>query len=248
MAGRANGSRPQPPARRAWGHWRAMELGAAALLAVAGGSTPGAAQVGYEPAHSPYRDMPGGAVWFLGVGYLGGGRGVVGVGPADGITGSARYEVSFGAVGASLGLAYARPTRFVRTLDSTWHQTGPFPTQLALADAGLQLVLTGRKTWRRLAPFVGAALGLAVGSDVPHDSSSYRFGTKLTLAPNAGLRWYPARRVSVRTDVRLLLWRLHYPLSYKQPGVDSVRVLAPGAPLDQWTAHPWVTIGVGWTF
>src|SRR5256886_13780970 len=66
-----------------------------------------AAQVGYDPAHSPYHDIPRGAVWALSVGHLGGGRGDVGGGPADGLTGALRYEVPFGAVGASLGLADA---------------------------------------------------------------------------------------------------------------------------------------------
>ena len=243
MAGQADGRRARVRRPTDWPPRPVL-----VLFSLAVGITPCAAQVGYEPARSPYRDMPGGAVWVVGIGHLGGSRGDVGVGPADGVTGGVRYEVPFGAVGASLGLAYVRPTRFIKTLDGTWHQTGPFRTQMALADAGLQLVLTGRKTWRRLAPFVGASIGVVVGSDTPYDSSGYRFGTKLTLAPNAGLRWYPARRVSVRTDVRLLLWRLHYPLSYKQPGADSTRLLAPAAPVDQWTSHPWVTIGVGWIF
>src|SRR5438093_13016034 len=66
------------------------------------------AQEGYDPAHSPYHDIPRGAVWALSVGHLGGSRGSVGVGPSDGLTGALRYEAPFGAVGASLGLAYAR--------------------------------------------------------------------------------------------------------------------------------------------
>jgi len=173
------------------------------------------------------------------------------VGPSDGLTGGLRYEVSFGAVGASLGLAYARTSRFAQdyTKDSTSRRTGPFNDPIVLADAGLQLVLTGRKSWRRFAPFVGGALGVAIGSALAQDTSGYRFGTKITLAPNAGVRWYPARRISVRGDFRLELWKLHYPLSYKVPNkVDGSSVLPLAAPLDQWTAHPWATIGVGWTF
>ena len=68
------------------------------------------------------------------------------------------------------------------------------------------------------------------------------------MAPEAGLRWYPARRLSVRTDVRLVFWRLKYPLDYKQPSSDNSRVLPLDAPLIEWTAHPWITIGLGWTF
>jgi len=173
------------------------------------------------------------------------------VGPSDGLTGGLRYEVSFGAVGASLGLAYARTSRFAQdyTKDSTSRRTGPFNDPIVLVDAGLQLVLTGRKSWRRFAPFVGGALGVAIGSALAQDTSGYRFGTKITLAPNAGVRWYPARRISVRGDFRLELWKLHYPLSYRVvTTTNGGSVLPAAAPLDQWTAHPWATIGVGWTF
>lgn len=209
------------------------------------------AQVGYEPGQSPYHDMPRGAVVVLSGGYLGGGRGSVGVGPANGATGGVRYEVQFGAVGASLGLAYARGTRFVvdPTKDSTTRTTGPFDTNVALADAGLQLVLTGRKTWHGFAPFIGAALGVAFGSELARDTSGYKFGTKLTLAPNAGVRWFPTRRLSIRSDLRLVLWKLRYPLSYKvPPSGGGSSVLATTAPLNEWTAHPWATIGLGWIF
>ncbi len=205
-----------------------------------------AAQVGYDPAHSPYHDIPRGAVWALSVGHLGGSRGDVGVGPADGLTGALRC-----AVGASLGLAYARTSRFVEdyTKDSTSRRSGLFNDPVVLADAGLQLVLTGRKTWHRFAPFVGGALGVAIASPLAQDTSGYRFGTKITLAPNAGVRWYPARRLSVRGDLRLVLWKLHYPLSYKVvTSTNGGSVLPAAAPLDQWTSHPWATIGVGWIF
>jgi len=227
-----------------------LALAAVVWLSVVASYNVTAAQVGYDPGHSPYHDIPRGAVWSLSGGHLGGSRGDVGVGRADGLTGGLRYEVQFGAVGASLGLAYARTSRFVQdyTKDSALRKTGPFNDPVVLADAGLQLVLTGRKTWRRLAPFVGAALGVAFGSELARDTSGYKFGTKITLAPNAGLRWYPTRRISLRGDLRLVLWKLRYPLSYKVLASDGTSVLPAAAPLNQWTGHPWATIGVGWTF
>ena len=90
----------------------------------------------------------------------------------------------------------------------------------------------------RLTRLAGTGQGAALAS----------FGTKFTLAPNAGLRWYLARRVSVRSDFRLVLWKLNYPISYKQPASDGSRVLPLTAALTDWTSHPWATIGVGWTF
>ena len=209
------------------------------------------AQVGYDPGHSPYRDVRRGSAIMATFGYLGGSRGSVGVGLSNGPIGGIRYEPQFGAVGASLGIAYGQTTSFVvdPTKDSVTRKSGPFDNTVVVADAGLQLVLTGRKTWRGFAPYLGGALGVAVGSTVKRDTSGYQFGTKITLAPNAGVRWYPARRVSLRADFRLLLWKLKYPVSYKVPNtIDGSRVLSSTAPLDEWTAHPWVTIGLGWTF
>jgi len=231
--------------------WCWAAVGAAALLTAIPPDRL-SAQVGHEPSHSPYRDVRRGGVGVLTFGYLGGGRGSVGVGLSDGTTGGIRYEVPFGAVGASLGLAYGRTNRFV--VDPTKDSTSPARTSppvandVVLIDAGLQLVLTGRKTWRGFAPYVGGALGVAIGGTTSRDSSGYRFGTKFTLAPNAGLRWYLARRVSVRSDFRLVLWKLNYPISYKQPASDGSRVLPLTAALTDWTSHPWATIGVGWTF
>ena len=184
-------------------------------------------------------------------GYLGGSRGSVGVGLTNGATGGIRYEVQFGAVGASLGLAYGRTRSFIVQLPHDTvppRSTGPHDNAVVLADAGLQLVLTGRKTWRGFAPYIGGALGVAAASTLPGDTSGYKFGTKFTIAPNAGLRWYPARRVSVRADFRLLLWKLTYPVSYKVPNSNGVRVLPVTASLTEWTWQRWATIGLGWTF
>jgi hypothetical protein len=207
------------------------------------------AQVGYDPGRSPYRDIRRGAVGVLTFGYLSGGRGSLGVGLANGATAGIRYDVQFGAVGASIGLAYGRTTSFIvdPTKDSA-RTSGPYDNGVVLADAGLQLILTGRKTWRGFAPYIGGAIGIAGASTQARDTSGYKFGTKFTLSPNVGVRWYPARRLSIRGDFRLVLWKLQYPLSYKVPPQGGSSVLAPTASVTEWTSHRWGTIGVGWTF
>src|SRR2546430_16969597 len=115
-----------------------------------------AAQVGHEPAHSPYHDVRGGGVLVFTFGYLGGSRGGVGVGPSDGKTGGIRYEVPFGAVGASLGLVYARMNRFVVDpfKDTTSRKSGPSTNDVVLLDPGLQRTLTCRTTWPGICPHV----------------------------------------------------------------------------------------------
>src|SRR5436309_15632501 len=90
----------------------------AAIIAVtvflsAGQAVRLSAQVGHDPGQSPYHDVHRGGVFVASGGYLGGSRGRVGVGISDGPTGGLRYEVSRGAVGVSIGVAYARTTSFV---------------------------------------------------------------------------------------------------------------------------------------
>ena len=221
------------------------------VLLSAGPAVRLSAQVGHDPGQSPYHDVHRGGVFVASGGYLGGSRGRVGVGISDGPTGGLRYEVSLGgAIGVSMGVAYAPTTSFVvdPTKDSLSRTSGPYDNAVVLADVGLQLLLTGRKTWHGFAPYLGGALGMALSNGAPPDPTTYTFGNKITFAPEAGLRWYPTRSISVRTDLRLVLWKLTYPLDYRQPSPDGSRVLALDASLTEWTAHPWVTIGLGWTF
>src|SRR2546423_9862408 len=138
-----------------------LALGAVVWLSVVASYNVTAAQVGYDPGHSPYHDIPRGAVWSLSGGHLGGSRGDVGVGRADGLTGGLRYEVQFGAVGASLGLASARTSRFVQDYtndsNSTLRKTRPFNNPLALPAARPHLGHTGPQTRRRRRPCIGRA-------------------------------------------------------------------------------------------
>src|SRR3989449_9954486 len=177
-------------------------VGALVWLSVVASYNVVAAQVGHEPAHSPYHDVRRGGVLVFTFGNLGGSRGSVGVGPSDGKTGGIRYEVPFGAVGASLGLAYARMDRFVVDpfTDTTSRKTGPFTDDVVLLDAGLQLILTGRKTWRGFAPDGGGVLGVAIGGTSPRGTSGDKVGTKVPRAPNGRPRLDPPPRPSLRGE------------------------------------------------
>lgn len=221
-------------------------------LGVVASWRPGVAQVGHDPAHSPFQDLRRGTGPSFSIGYLGGERGTVGIGQSNGVTYGIRYEAAVGGPTLiSLGFAYAATDRFVVNpyKDSTTRKSGPFPDDVGLFDLGLQIMLTGGKTWRGLAPYLGASMGLAISHGSPRDTSEYKFGTKFTIAPGVGVRWYPSRRIRVQADARALFWRLNYPASFKVPSpVDSSRVLAVTAPETDWTTHPWLSIGVGWIF
>src|SRR2546423_11481035 len=93
-----------------------VRAGALVWLGVLASWNAVSAQVGYDPGHSPYHDIPRGAVWSLSGGYLGGSRGDVGVGPADGLTGGGRHQRQFRAGGGSLGPSLPRPARLLHGL------------------------------------------------------------------------------------------------------------------------------------
>lgn len=207
-------------------------------------SRPAVAQLGHDPAHSPYRDVLRGPMVRFTAGYFSGTRGKVPVGPSDGPTVGVRFEYPMGNLLIfSSGVAYAQTDAFFfDPIDSVPQPQGPINNDLLLVDLGLQASLTGAKTFHGLQPYVGASLGLVLGSAIGADSSGYNFGTKFSYAPELGIRWYPARRLTVELGYRLVLYKLQYPFSYRP------KLLPVNASLSQMTAHPWAMFGIGWTF
>jgi hypothetical protein len=224
-------------------------LWAACLVVLAAGGL--TAQVGHPPNNSPYRDAPDGSTLVISAGYLTGGRGSIGVGPSDGPLVTLRYERPISRVfGASLTLGDAHTTRYLidPTQDSTTRNEGLIGNAVFLADLGATMRLTGGKSWHGFVPTVGATFGVAVGNHIAQDTSQYAFNTKIMFGPEAGLRWYTSRDVSLRLNVRVEWWRLSYPLQFQTPAPDGSRVLGVNASTTEWTQHPSVTLGVGWVF
>ena len=215
------------------------------------------AQVGQNPEHSPYHDVTLRSTPVLFFGHLSADRGRAGAGISNARTLGARWEIPAGrSLIFQFTAAYLDGDRFVidPLADSTSPQrrTGPVPAAIVITDAGLQLRLTGGKTWRGLAPYLGAGLGLAYDVRPGHDStttsSGYKFGTKFVLDGATGLRWYPTSRVMVDANLRAQLWRLKYPVSYHTPAPDGSRVVPLTQALTDWTLHPWISLGIGWIF
>ena len=216
---------------------------------------PGVAQVGHDPAHSPYQDIilrPSPIFFF---GHLSADRGRAGVGLSNARTFGARYEIPAGrSLLFQFTAAYLEGDRFVidPRADSTSpeRRTGPVPAAIAITDVGILLRLTGGKTWRGIAPYAGVGIGLAYDVRSGRDTtrSDYRFGTKFVLSGATGVRWYPARRLMVDADLRAQFWRLRYPVSFHTPAADGSRVVPLSQPLTDWTLHPWISLGIGWIF
>ena len=88
----------------------------------------------------------------------------------------------------------------------------------------------------------------------PGDSSGFKFGRKIYLAPTVGTRIFITDRLHLRAEVRAMFWKLKYPSSFQQEPVEE-----PGNPPDnsnavitdgrvqEWTATSWLQVGLGYS-
>lgn len=228
-----------------------------ACLALVLGAGRLAAQVGHPPGNSPYRDIRKGHTFTALYSQFGGSGGRFGIGPHDGPTYGFRYDIRTGStVQLGLGFAHADLKRLIVNpfVQLANRVSGPVKQNVNLAELNLQLNLTGGKTWRRLAPFVGSGVGLTFASSTPADTSGYTMGHKFYLAPYTGLRIFVTDRLSLRGEARVVFWKLKYPTSFQnepplEPGTagQSNAVITDGR-VNEWTTSSWLQVGLGYSF
>jgi hypothetical protein len=191
------------------------------------------AQVGHPPGSSPYRDIPKGHTFTPFAAYFAGDGGRFGVAPHDGQVYGFRYDIRTGStiqMGLLLGLGQTERLVLDSLVGVGAPVLGTVDQSTTFVEADLQLNLTGGKTWNRLAPFIGAGLGLAWAEDIPADQSGFDLGTKFYFAPHAGLRLFLTDRIHLRGDARVLFWKLNYPNS------------------SEWDTSGWYQSGLGFGF
>jgi hypothetical protein len=225
---------------------------AAALLLLLGLTRTASAQVGYDPAHSPYRTLRYGQ--FIGVtgGYFNGDGGQIGVAPHQGGTLGLRYDF-LGASTISVGLAatYGDLQRFIvdKTKSVETGRTGPFKQGTMFFEGIIQFNLTGGKSWHRIAPYMSAGLGVALAEKMPADTSGFTFRTKLALTPGIGARVFLSERLFLRLEARNTFWQVSYPAVYRlapsaEPGKPPV-ITGSGK---EWVPTGWYTVGLAYAF
>lgn len=215
------------------------------------------AQVGHPPEASPYRDIRKGHTFTVTGGYFFGDGGEFGIGPHRGSVFGARYDIRTAST-LQLGIAVARGNLerfivdpFVRLAN---RRSGPVRQSVTVAELDLQFNVTGGKTWHRLAPFFGAEAGLAFASGTAADTSRYEFGRKFYLAPSLGVRVFISDRLHLRAEGRAVFWKLNYPTTFQdepreEPGTpESPNAVISGDNLSEWTANPWLQVGLGYSF
>lgn len=100
---------------------------------------------------------------------------------------------------------------------------------ILLLDAGLLFNLTGPRTYRGLAPFVGARVGYArqiTGKDADDvlvtEGERYRFGPSFAVSANLGTDVFVSRRLSLRAELTGRLWRESPPAGFRARGLTKL--------------------------
>lgn len=230
------------------------KVGYALALALVA-TTPLAAQVGHDPARSPYRPIVARMSLSAVGSYIWGSSGKLGVGPTDGPGGGLRFEMRLtGPTDVFASVSWSNLQRFVARPNAPVDSqlSGPVDQGVLFAETGLLIMLGGDKTWRGLSPYLGANLGLGFGGGVPEDSSGYGFSAKFVSGPILGLRFFLGQSIYLRAEGRLQFWKLSYPTSYFLPPPDYPNeppLLNPVLNSDsEWTTHPTLLIGLGYAF
>jgi|SoiMethySBSTD1v2_1073268.scaffolds.fasta_scaffold933511_2 opacity protein-like surface antigen len=199
------------------------------------------AQVGHDPARTPYSDVRHGVWIVLSGGQFFGNGGDVGVAPHDGPTFG--VKMSFMAnktVQLNGGFYYGMLGRMI--YDPTQPQgdrfTGPVDNDVIWLDGSINFNLMGGKTWHRLAPYIGSGLGMAIVEDV--QGTNFNLGTKFVFSPLIGVRFFVTDAVALSLENRFNFWNIKYTASFAQESVSS----------SEWSVTPWVNIGlaIAWPF
>ncbi len=204
------------------------------------------AQVGSLPANSPYEDVKLGQNLSIMGGWMSMRRDPADVAPKSSAVGALRYDIAIGGP-ASLYVRYlfapSERKLLLPTNPSATRQIGTPGVTTHLLDTGLDLALTGKKTWHRMIPSVTGGAGI-VSDFAAADTGSYRFGTKFSFAYGLGLRYIPRKGPMVRVDLTNFLWQYEYPDRYFVQASDTTSVLTDTRNRSAWRGSRTVTVGV----
>lgn len=221
---------------------------AAALLCL--GAAPLAAQVGSAPDKSPYQDFNYHQDFSLWGGYFGGNTGEAGIGPQSSSIFGVRYGLHIGGP-ASFAFRIGRASSIRKVLDPTKigvaRDLGEVSDPIWIADAGINLALTGQKSYHHFIPEVGFGGGVATSRNAP-DVGGYRFGTGFAIHGTAGLKFVTHGPWGARLDVTDYFWQLSYPGAYFLAPTGGTAVLSSSQVQNEWTQNAVLSFGITYIF
>ncbi len=210
------------------------------------------AQVGHDPARSPYRSLRYSQFIGANAGWFGGSGGTLGVAPHSGNIVGIRYDfLANGTLGLGLagGMAWLDRVIIDPNYPIEFAARDTVPQRIIMGEGIFQFNLTGGKTWHRLAPYLSAGFGLVLGARVPADTSGFKFRVQASLTPGIGTRVFLTERLFLRLEARSAFWQVKYPDSYRLPPINDLSkppVLS--SPVKEWLANGWYSIGLSYAF
>lgn len=218
-----------------------------AVLFLLASAAPLAAQVGYPPDDSPYRDIPKGKSLTVLAGHIAGDGGIIGVGPHDGMAYGARFGLG---VSGPLEFAFAVQYADLQGRLVTRDLTGKLvvgantSTPILTFETSFQFTFTGSKTWHGLAPYVGAGLGYARRTGAVAGPDAFDFGGRIYWVPIVGTRLFVSPRTFIRAEARSASWKLAYPAAY----FETTNGILDATTSDKRLSNTWFQVGVGYSF
>jgi len=220
----------------------------AALLCF--GVAPLAAQVGSEPDKSPYQDFTYKQDFSVIGGYFTGNKGAAGVGPQSGPVLGVRYGLHVGGP-AELSVRVMRASSDRDVLDPTKsgdaRNLGTVSDPIWIGDIGINLALTGQKSFHHIVPLFGFGVGVS-RSGSAQDIGTYSFGTGFAIHFGGGLKFVTHGPFAARLDVSDYFWQLSYPSSYFLAPTGGTAVLPQGQAQNEWKQNGVITLGISYIF
>jgi hypothetical protein len=218
----------------------------AALLCL--GIAPLAAQVGTEPEKSPYQDFVYHQDFSVFGGYFSGNKGSANIGPQSSPLFGVRYGLHIaGPAEMSIRIARASSTRNVLdpTKNAPDRDLGTESDPIWIADAGINIALTGQKSFHHLVPQFGLGVGVSK-SNSSQDVGGYSFGTGFAIHFGGGLKFVTHGPWGARLDLTDYFWQLSYPGAYLVAPTGVTPVLSAAQPQNEWKQNATVTFGISY--
>jgi len=224
---------------------KSFSFAALALLV----ASPLLAQVGHEPASSPYRDLEYRQELTPYYGYARAKVDAAGITPQSSALAGLHYELYLGgpvSLTSDFSSMFSDRTVLDPTKPRAQRVVGTETATVYGLDLGMALGLTGRKSWHSLVPQVRAGVGV-VTSKAADDTTGYKFGTPFAITFGAGLKFVTGGRLQLRADVGERLFKQKNSDAYYRTASDNTAVLT-DTPRSYWTNHGLLTLGVSFLF
>ena len=217
------------------------------------------AQVGYDPANSPFRDLEHTQEFSFYSGYYKAKKDPAQVAPRSGPVIGMHYQWrASGPLSITADLSRVATDRTVRDPEAPAFCNGDstrsckiiddFRWPVYFADVGAALNVTGGRSFKRLVPQLKGGIGIATDFHTKPDVGDFAFGTLFAFHWGGGILWTPGGRYQVRLDYMNHLFQLKYPELYYRAADDGTRILTPSDDHSIWLNNPRLTIGISYLF